>query len=581
MRADLEDPVGLEILWQRLINIAEECWVTIWRTAFSMIVGEAQDFGCELLDAEGRSLAHSPRSMPVFNLTLPRAVEELLRVFPPHRLEPGDVLATNDPWICAGHLFDLALVTPVFRGRQLVGLVGSIAHCSDVGGSRDPLSVREIYEEGLQIPPIKLHRRGEPNREVLAVIERNVRKGQMVLGDVQAQLSANQVGAHRLLEFMDEYGLPDLTDLARTVQRRSEAAMRTAIAALPPGTYEGEVPVDTLQSVGRLRVRVKVRGDEMAADWVEAPPQVERGGVNCTLSYTAAHTVYALKCILTPDTPSNAGCFRPLSVSAPPGSILNCRYPAPVNVRTMTGWYLAPALFRALAPVLPERVQSFTGMPMSLGAYGTEPDGRIFNDHLFQGGGQGASAAADGKSALLYPTSAANTSVEMFESRTPLLVEVKELIPDSGGPGRHRGGLGQRVSVRKLADDGRTVLVSLLPQGIRFDTPGLAGGWSGRRAGIVLDEDGRRLAGEEVGGLAELPTPKARLTLELGGGSGYGSPLERPLAEIEADLAQGLITEEGLGAYGCAWREGRLVPGPERAQDGEGLPGQDPGGRPG
>jgi 5-oxoprolinase (ATP-hydrolysing) len=566
MRADLEDPVGLEVLWHRLITIAEECWVTIWRTAFSMIVGEAQDFGCELLDAEGRSLAHSPRSMPVFNLTLPRAVGELLRHFPPQTLEPGDVLATNDPWICAGHLYDMALVTPVFRGPVLVGLVGSIAHCSDVGGSRDPLTVREVYEEGIQIPPMKLYRRGEPNREVLALIEHNVRKGQMVLGDLQAQLSANRVGAHRLLEFMEEYGMEDLVDLARTVQRRSEAAMRSAIAALPDGDYHGEVLVDALEmGVLRLRAQVEVRGDELAVDWVEAPPQVPRGGINCTFSYTAAHTVYALKCLLTPDTPSNAGCFRPISVRAPGGSILNCHYPAPVNVRTMTGWYLAPALFQALQPVLPKRVQSFTGMPMSVAAYGVEDGDRTFNDHLFQGGGQGASAGADGKSALLFPTSAANTSVEMFETRTPLLVEAKELIPDSGGAGRHRGGLGQRVAVRKLVDDGRPVLCSLLPQGIRFDTPGLAGGGSGRRAAIVLEADGRCLSNEEVGGLAVLRRPEERLILELAGGSGYGPPLQRPLAEIEADLAQGLVTEAGLEPYGCLPDgKGGVLPGPAR-----------------
>ncbi len=150
------DPVSLEIMWSRLINIAEECWITIWRTAFSLIIGEAQDFGCELFDPDAESIAHSPRSMPVFNLTLPLAVRHLLVAFPRDTLEPGDVLVTNDPWICAGHLFDLAAVTPVFRRGGLVGLVGSIAHCSDIGGTRDSMSAREIYEDGLQIPPLKL-----------------------------------------------------------------------------------------------------------------------------------------------------------------------------------------------------------------------------------------------------------------------------------------------------------------------------------------------------------------------------------------------------------------------------------------
>lgn len=545
------DPVSLEIMWSRLVNITEESWVTIWRTAFSLIIGEAQDFGCELLDACGESLAHSPRSMPVFNLTLPRAVKALLGHFPPESLREGDVLVTNDPWICAGHLFDLALVTPVFRRGRLVGLSGSIAHCSDIGGTLDSLAVREIYEEGLQIPPMKLYRAGEANDDLLRLIAANVRQGEMVLGDIQAQLSANQVGARRLLAFMDEYGLDDLSELARIIQDRAEQAMREAIRRLPDGEYRYAVEFDGAGEPKTLPVRIVVEGDRLAVDWAGAPPQVERGGINCTLSYTAAHTVYALKCLLTPDIPSNAGCFRPIRVSAPEGSILNCHYPAAVNLRTMTGWYCAPAIFGALAPVLPDRVQAFTGLPMGAGAYGTEPDGRRFNDHLFQGGGQGAGAHGDGKSALLWPTSAGNTAVELFEARTPLLVEEKALIPDSGGPGRHRGGLGQRVRVRKLYDDGRPALMSLHPQGMLVSTPGLFGGGPGRRADLVLEEAGRRVAGLALGGLVELRRPSQRLTIELAGGSGYGDPRERPLEWVQRDLDEGLVTPDGAAAYGC------------------------------
>lgn len=557
---DLRDPVGLEILWSRLITITEESWVTLLRTAFSMIVGEAQDFGCELLDPDGGSLAHSPRSMPVFNLTLPRAVRELIDRFPPETLEEGDVLATNDPWICAGHLFDVALVTPVFLRGRLVGLSGSIAHCSDIGGSRDTLAVRELYEEGIQIPPLKLFRRGEPNEDVLRMIDRNVRGGERVLGDLQAQLSANQIGARRLVALMDEYGLSDLRELARVMGDVTERAMRDAIAALPDGVYEDVLPCDAAGAgIFELRARVQVSGDELRVDWVDPPPQVPRGGVNCTLSYTAAHTAYALKCLLTPDVPSNAGCFRPLRVGAPEGSILNCRYPAPVNSRTMVGWYCGPAIFRALAPALPERVQGFTGMPMSATAYGSEAGDRIFNDSLFQGGGQGAGAHGDGKSALLFPTSAASTPVELFETRTPLVVEAKELVPDSGGAGRHRGGLGQRVSVRKLHDDGRPVQIGLLPQGVRTDIPGLFGGRPGRRGAI-------RLSGVEEGGelpgLVDLRAATDRLELEMGGGSGYGEPTDRPLAEVQADFDAGLVTEAGLRAYGCRLNAGGRVERP-------------------
>jgi 5-oxoprolinase (ATP-hydrolysing) len=547
------DPVSLEVMWSRLVNITEECWVTIWRTAFSTIIGEAQDFGCELLDAGGESLAHSPRSMPVFNLTLPRAVKALLREFPSETLRDGDVLITNDPWICAGHLFDVALVTPVFRDGRVVALVGSIAHCSDIGGTRDYQRVREVYEEGLQIPPMKLFEAGALNRTLFSLIERNVRKSDMVLGDIYAQHGANLVAAERLLAFMDAYDLSDLEALATEVQHRAEVAMREAIGATPDGTYRARVGFDGVGDPLELAVAVHVEGDAMRVVW-EAPPQLPRGGINCTLNYTAAHTVYALKCILTPDIPSNAGCFRPISVEAPEGSILNCRYPAAVNQRTQTGWYCAPAIFAALADVLPDRVQAFTGLPMGAGAYGLDGDGSVYNDHLFQGGGQGASLHGDGVSALLYPTSAGNTSIEMFETRTPLVVEEKAFIADSGGAGRHRGGLGQRVSVRKLHDDGHPALLSLHPQGMLVSTPGLHGGRAGSLARIVLERPEGPLADLELHGLAELRTPADRCLIEMPGGSGFGDPRERDPELVERDLREGFVTS----APGAAGEEGTV-----------------------
>lgn len=551
MNKESFDPVSLEIMWSRLISISEECWATIWRTAFSMIIGEAQDFGCELMDANGETLAHSPRSMPVFNLTLPRAVRALTGHFGAENLEEGDVLVTNDPWICAGHLFDVAVVTPVFRGGTLVGLVGSIAHCSDIGGTKDTMSVREIFEEGLQIPPLKLYRRGEVNDDLIRIIRRNVRTEEMVIGDIHAQVGANRVAADRLVSFMEEYDLADLSGLASAVQERSEGAMRDAVAAVPDGEYLGSAGFDGAGEPMELPVRVVVAGDEITVDWTGAPDQLERGGINCTMSYTEAHTAYALKCVLTPEIPSNAGCFRPFHVTAPEGSVLNCDRPAAVNQRTVTGWACAPAVFGALAGALPNEVQAFTGLPMGASAYGRDAEGRTFNDHLFQGGGQGAGAHGDGKSALLFPTSAANTSVEMFETRAPLLVEEKRLIPDSGGPGRHRGGLGQRVRVRKLADDGLPALMGIHPQGMLVDIPGLFGGLPGRRTGVRLDENGEATENEALGSLVELRGPSQELTVELAGGSGYGEPGERSVQSVQADLDDGLLTAEGARAYGC------------------------------
>ncbi len=542
------DPVSLEIMWSRLINITEECWITILRTAFSPIVGEAQDFGCELLDAHANSIAHSPRSMPSFNLTLPRAVKEMLAHFPPGTLAEGDVLITNDPWICAGHLFDIAIVTPVHRRGALVGLVGSIAHVSDIGGSKEWGRAREIYDEGLQIPPMRLYHGGRLNEDLAILIKRNVRHSEMVWGDIQAQVASNHVGAQRLLAFMDEYGLATLAPLATEVQRRAEVAMRQAIVAVADGTYRSEVRFEVGGQRLVLPCAVIVTGDELTVDFAGAPPQIPIGGVNCTLNYASAHTTYALKSILTPEIPSNEGCYRPLRVTAPEGSILNCRYPASVNQRTKTGWFCGPAVFRALAPVLPDKVQAFTGLPVPCNAYGQRADGRWFNDHIMYGGGQGGSSHRDGNPALMYPTSAGNVPVEMFESRTELLVERKELIPDSGGPGRYRGGVGQRMILRKLHDDQRPVLVNVLTHGDREPMPGLLGGYAGLGTGVDV-QGGRVTPNHEASILVEMRGGDDRIVTWAAGGSGFGDPATRSDDLIAADRRDGYVTPQGLSAY--------------------------------
>ncbi|MFI4996688.1 MAG: hydantoinase B/oxoprolinase family protein, partial [Hyphomicrobiales bacterium] len=343
------DPISLEIMWARLVTVVEEMWHTICRTAFSLIVSEAQDFACDMLDPDGESLAHSPRAMPVFNLTLPRAVKALLRKFPAETLKPGDVLVTNDPWLCAGHLFDIAVVTPVFRDGRVVALMGTVGHVGDIGGSKDSLRAREIYDEGLQIPEMMLYRAGVANEDLLTLIGENVRKPKAVLGDIFSFVSANQLGAERLVAFMDDYGMHDLRALAAVVQNRSEAAMREAIRALPNGVYRSEIFNNPLGTRLRYPVSISVRDEEIELDFAGAPPQQPQGGLNCTYSYSAAHATYPLKCMLSPQVRGNAGCYRPFTVKAPEGSILKCTKPASVNLRTRTGWYLAPNIFRALS----------------------------------------------------------------------------------------------------------------------------------------------------------------------------------------------------------------------------------------
>ncbi len=547
-----QDPIALEIMWSRLVTVVEEMWLTVIRTAFSLVISEAQDFACELLDPEGETLAHSPRAMPVFNLTLPLAVKALLERYPPSSLRPGDVLITNDPWLCAGHLFDIAVVTPVFRDGRLVGLMGTVGHVSDIGGTKDSLHAREIFEEGFQIPPMKLLEGGRQNETLYRLLAENVRNPEQVIGDVNSFVAANALGAERLGQFMDEYGMGDLRALAAVVQGRAEAAMRAAIAEIPDGVYRSEIWNNPLGTPMCYPVKLTVAGETIDIDFAGAPPQVAQGGLNSTLNYTAAHATYPLKCMLTPNVRGNAGCYRPFTVSAPEGSILNPRRPASVNIRTRTGWYIAPNIFRALAEAAPKQVQAFTGLPVAANIYGQDGSGRTYSDMLFMGGGQGASSAKDGKSGLLWPTSAANTSVELFESRVPVLVLEKAYLADTGGPGKYRGGVGQRVRMRKLVEDGLPTLIAVYPEGVGNPSQGLFGGQPGGGAsGMVRNGLGELLRDCGTGALVTVTTTDEIVEVVLAGGAGYGDPAERSRADVERDVAAGFVAN--TEAYGVGF----------------------------
>ena len=548
------DPIALEIMWSRLVNVVEEMWLTVCRTAFSLVISEAQDFACEILSPEGETLAHSPRAMPVFNLTLPRAVKALLERFPAASLQPGDVLITNDPWLCAGHLFDIAIVTPVFLDGRVVGVLGTVGHVSDIGGTKDSLRAREIYEEGLQIPPMKFCEGGRINETLVALLRQNVRNGEQVLGDLHSFVTANTMGGERLLAFMRDYGMQDLGALAEVVQSRSERAMREAIARVPDGVYQSVMWSNPLGTPMRFPLKLTVAGDNIEIDFEGAPAQLAMGGLNSTLNYTEAHATYPLKCMLTPGVRGNAGCYRPFSVKAPKGSILNCEYPASVAIRTRTGWYIAPNIFQALATAAPAQVQAFTGLPVAMTVYGQDATGATFSDMLFSGGGQGAHAAADGKSGLLYPTSAANTSIEMIETRAPIVVTEKSFVVDSAGPGQYRGGLAQRVRLRKRDADGLPMLVSVYPEGVGLQIAGLHGGKPGMSArGVVQDAAGERVHDCGSGELVTLTRTDQFIELILAGGSGYGDPAARSASDVAHDVAMGWITPEAASRdYGQA-----------------------------
>jgi len=421
--------------------------------------------------------------------------------------------------------------------------MGTVGHVSDIGGTKDSLHAREIYEEGLQIPPMKLCDGGRWNEVLIELIRENVRGADQVLGDIFSFVAANELGAERLLAFMGDYGMEDLGALAEVVQGRSEAAMRAAIRALPDGEYRSVITNNPLGEMLSYPVAVRVEGDRIAVDFTGAPPQLAQGGLNSTLNYTAAHATYPLKCMLTPGVRGNAGCYRPFEVTAPAGSILNPDRGMAVNLRTRTGWYIAPNIFAALAGAAPGAVQSHTGLPTVANVYGRDAEGRLYADMLFSGGGQGASAQGDGVSALLWPTSAANTSIEMMESRAPVVVLEKSFLPDSGGAGRHRGGLGQRVRFRKRRDDGLEMLVSCYPEGVNNPIAGLFGGGPGAAAaGRVTDPAGHVTHDVGTGELLSIRHPDQIVEIVLAGGAGYGMAADRDPAAVSRDLALGYIT---------------------------------------
>jgi N-methylhydantoinase B/oxoprolinase/acetone carboxylase alpha subunit len=536
------DPVALEIVWSRLIATTDEMWTTVLRTAVSPVIGAAQDFGCELLDAAGNGLAHSTRSMPVFNLVMPEITRALLRRFPVAAMRPGDVYVGNDPWLCAGHLDDIAVVTPLFRNDRVVGFTNTVAHTSSIGGTLDGLRARDRYEEGLFIPLAKLYDAGEPNETLFAVIEANVRQPEMVLTDVAAQVAANEVGARRVLSLLDEYDLPDLAALAAVLQDRAETAMRRAIAGIPDGVYANEVLVEAPDGDLTLRGTVTVEGEEIRVDYAGSAPEQPGGGINCTFTYTRAHTVYPLKCLLTPTVPNNEGCFRPIRVAAPEGSILNCRCTASVNTRTKTGWHLHTLLFGALAPAMPDRVQAGNGLMHAFRAAGTEADGRPFGVHFFSGGGRGAGGGRAGLGYNCFPSSAGNIPVEVFEGRAPILIEERSILDGTGGAGRRRGTPGHRVRMRRLPGSGADVRLYLHPDRLRHPAPGLFGGGPGNRTRVLLN------GADLTGGTGHLRTGEISLatdddlfTSEAAGGGGIGG---------QGDTGAGRQTDSGAANRG-------------------------------
>ena len=533
------DPVTLEILWSRLISIADESAAALLRTSFSTIVRESNDFATVLMDANGDSLAENTAGIPSFVGMLPDALKNFIKRIPIEQWNPGDCIITNDPWIGSGHLPDITMAAPIFHKGNIVGFSGSIAHLPDIGGAGWSSDGSELFEEGIRLMPMKFLKEGEPNQDVFDFVTANVRVPSQVIGDIYAQVTAQQVCAERLQEFLDDAQLDDLTGLSGALLERADIAMRKAIEEVPDGTYRSVLDADGYdEDETHIECSVTVDGSTLHIDYDGTSKQIARG-LNSVMKYTYAYSTYPVKCALDPDTPRNEGSYRSVTVSAPEGCILNPTFPAPVNARQLTGHLLAAAIYECLAQAVPDKViAECGGAPTMRSVYsGVDREGNRFSQIFFASGGMGASPVADGHSCTAFPTNSGSGSIEAFESLAPLVVWKKEFRTDSGGAGQYMGGLGQDVEIEVTAED--TIRLSMMSDRQKYAAKGLLDGREGAKVEI-MKSDGTRPHQKARSTL----DPGERLTLRFGGGGGYGRPEDRDPDAVRSDLRNGYITPD-------------------------------------
>lgn len=534
MTEDAVDPVTLEIQWQRLIAIMDEVDNAVVRTSFSTIVGESRDFAVIMTDERGASLCQSSFSPPNFCVVLPRTARHLLGKFPPATLRDGDVLVTNDAWLGTGHLPDFVVLSPIFAGGKVVSFVGIVAHLADVGGHAGDIEATDVFMEGLRLPPCQLYRAGEPNEVVFDIIASNCRVPEMVLGDLRSIVGAARLAARQIREFLADYDLVDLTRLATTIHDRSEAFIRARIAELPDGVHEFGLDIDGYPEPAHLRARIEIRGSDVFVDYAGTSPETRDAAINCTFNTTFASTMYPFKCALAPTVPNNEGLFRPVRVSAPEGSLLNCAFPAPVKARAKVTNNINQVLFGALWPVFGNQAQAGSGSIWPFHFVGEDAAHGRFAVHCLPHGGRGALPDMDGAMPIAFPHNSSVTPVEILELRAPIVVARKALRPDSAGAGRRRGGPGQEIVVRSIAPSPMTLTVR--PDKIRCPPPGLDRGRPGATGHVFVN--GREIA--RFPAIAFQPNDELRLLLP--GGGGFGPPAERPPAAVAEDVALGLLS---------------------------------------
>jgi N-methylhydantoinase B len=540
MTAALSD-LRMQVMWTRLISVVEEQAQTLMRTAFSTTVRDAGDLSAAVFDAGGRLVAEAVTGTPGHVNSMAAGIRHFLARFPVETMADGDHYITNDPWLTSGHLHDITVVSPVFFKGRMVAVMGCCCHQLDIGGLGQGPDGRSIYEEGLQIPLMKLASAGRINDDLMAFLRVNVRTPLQVEGDVMSYVASNTGGARRLCAMLAEFGLDDLRPIADYIVDQSLAATRAQIAKLPRGSWRSEMAVDGYDRPIVLRAALTIAEHEVRVDYDGTDSCVPHG-INVVLNYCRAYTMFGLRCLISPEVPNNSGALEPFVVDAPAGSILNAQRPWPVAARHVIGQMLPDLVFGCLNQALPDRVPAEGSSCLwSVQLRGAARRGNgppeSFDTVFFNSGGSGARARQDGLSATAFPSGVRSMPVEVTEAGAPIVIWRKELRTDSGGAGDRRGGLGQTVEVGARDDDSFEVLAMFE----RVTTParGRDGGHDGA-AGIVRLASGSLLKAK---GLQRIPQGD-RLVLELPGGGGLGNPASRPADKLAEDLADDLVSRE-------------------------------------
>ncbi|MFF5987090.1 hydantoinase B/oxoprolinase family protein [Prauserella flavalba] len=532
------DEIGLGIAWTRLVSVVDEAATVLKRSSFSTVVRESNDFACALLSPSGDAIAENTIGVPSFSGIMGRVTKGLIEYVGDEPFRPGDLFLTNDPWMNTGHLPDTTVLMPLFRDGRHIGFAVNAAHKTDIGGAGYVATGRDVFEEGLRLPYVRIATAGVRNPDIRAIVEANTRLPEQVWGDIEAQIAAcvrTSEGVNGLLSDLD---LDSLDHIGRRIQARARARMIEAMRVVPEGVVSrGEVTADGYgDDPVRIVATIERVGDALRIDLTESSPQSPIG-INSTYGYCFAFACYAVKCAVDPETPKNEGSYTPIEVVTRPGTIVDATFPAAVNARSMSGHLVAAAVMNALAGVVPDLVIAEAGSCPGLRATvsGTSAEGEPYVQMLFHNGGMGATAREDGLPTTGFPTNAGGTSTETIEANAPVLYHVRELLPDSGGAGARRGGLGQQVELEVLDENG----VELRTQFDRVAHPaqGLLGGAPGAQSRLRLNGT------DEIPAKGRMRLVKGdRVSLTFAGGGGFGSPSDRDPADIARDVELGYVT---------------------------------------